>query len=389
MADSQRLKSPIRRDVLILVGLAVGAIMAISMFIALLSKRTEVREEIASETTESSTKAIRPATSEELAGTATERQRAIDERRDAFLTGISDTKVGPVGGGQARSASPPATQPPPGSLGRPPIQVVAEADAAARADLERRLNEALRQLEESRSRPQQPTIVQPVVQAPVPPQRVNTRMTVTAIRSATDDEAVRKMRRARNTEILPGTILQAHLAQDVDTRVGRTIIVEVNRTGRVKDGIIEIPPGTILFGTVGNPQPGMKYMPVEFTRMVVPGKGTVEVRGYALSGDGHLGVAARYRSNIFRAVAPSIALVAVGQELERRGVDTRAPPPNQPSPLPGVVVQTPTLAQRTFPQIEAQIRQRFGNSEPYFEAKKGERTLVLIEEIIDAEVLKK
>lgn len=410
MAEKAVLKNPIRRDVAILVALAMLAVIVIAVFIALLSKRSEIREEVSKED-EKRTEIVRPATEAELSTTVAERERA--RVRDEFFANISGERRAPATGqartvGQARTGTtgttrtgtggtttgPQRTGAPPGSLGRPSREEIARAEAEAREELQRKMDEALATIGRPAISPgvvPPPTLAQPQFTAPPPPPpvlRVNTRMSVTSVREQ-EETAPTRMRALRKTDIHPGTLVQAHLSQDVDTRVGQRVILQTNRPETVKDGEIVIPAGTIFFGQVGNPKPGMRFMPIEINLMVVPGKGTVQVRGYVMSGSGHLGMPARYRSNILRAVAPSIALVAVGQELEKQGVDTRAPPTTGPSPVPGFIVQQPTLAQRTFPQIESEIRGRFGNSEPYFTAKKGETALIVIEEIVDAQVLKK
>lgn len=412
MADKAVLKNPIRRDVAILIALAMLAIIVIAVFIALLSKRVEIREEVRKEE-EKKPEVVRPATEAELSTTVAERERA--RARDEFVANISGARRVPATGqampggqartgatGTARTGTGPSrtttgqarTSAPPGSLGRPSREEIARAEAEAREELQRKLDEALATIGRTPVSPTvtpPPAVAQPQFSAPPPPPpvlRVNTRMSVTSVREQ-EETAPTRMRALRKTDIHPGTLIQAHLTQDVDTRVGQRVIMQTNRPETVKDGEIVIPAGTLFFGQVGSPKPGMRFMPIEINLMVVPGKGTVQVRGYVMSGSGHLGMPARYRSNILRAVTPSIALVAVGQELEKRGVDTRAPPSTGPSPVPGFIVQQPTLAQRTFPQIESEIRGRFGNSEPYFTAKKGETALIVIEEIVDAQVLKK
>lgn len=178
--------------------------------------------------------------------------------------------------------------------------------------------------------------------------------------------------------IAQGSMLRGVLLTRIDTRNSGDVVAQI--TSDVYDSAtvskLLIPRGSRLLGTYETDVvPGNPRISVAFRRLMFPDGRAIELpEMLAVGNDGVSGVEGRYRSNLLRAIGPSIMVTLIGAWADE---ETR-PAAQTAAPFGGGVVQSPTVVQQTIPQINEAIMRRFEGAAPFFIAEPGTSLKVML-----------
>lgn len=177
-----------------------------------------------------------------------------------------------------------------------------------------------------------------------------------------------------------GAILPAVLASRIDTRQAGPIIAIVTRT--VFDSATQqvplIPQGSKLLGRFETDvRPGVDRIRAAFSTLVLPDGRQIDLGDtQAAAKDGTIGVGGRYKSNIMRAIGPSLVVALIGQKLDH---DI----PSESAGGGGLNYQSPTVAQQVIPQVNQAVMQRYSAAKPYFIAAAGQEIRLILTEPLE------
>lgn len=179
-----------------------------------------------------------------------------------------------------------------------------------------------------------------------------------------------------------GVMLRAVLASRIDTRNEGPIVATITRD--VYDTItaqdVLIPKGSRLVGTYSTSvDAGVDRIAVAFAHLALPDGRTIPLPSMpAAAGDGTIGVAGDYRSNLLQAIGPAFVVAALGQ-----WVDSRNRPDNSTS-IPGqTVVQSQTVLEQVVPEISRTVTERYASARPYFIADPGQEIRIVVTQEIE------
>lgn len=183
-----------------------------------------------------------------------------------------------------------------------------------------------------------------------------------------------------------GAILPAVLASRIDTRQAGPIIAIVTRT--VFDSATQqvplIPQGSKLLGRFETDvQPGVDRIRAAFSTLVLPDGRQIDLGETQSTGlDGTVGVSGKYKSNILRAIGPSLVVALIGQKIDH---DI----PSESAGGGGLNYQSPTVAQQVIPQVNQAVMQRYSAAKPYFIANAGQEIRLILTEPLEIPLPKK
>lgn len=178
--------------------------------------------------------------------------------------------------------------------------------------------------------------------------------------------------------IAQGSMLRGILLTRIDTRNPGEIVAQVtaDHYDTATASMLLIPRGSRLIGTYETDVvPGNPRIRVAFRRLMFPDGRAIELPDMlAVSNDGVTGVEGRYRSNLLRAIGPSIMVTLIGAWADE---ETRPEAP-QAVMTPGGIAQSPSVVQQVVPQINEAVLRRFEGAAPFFVAEPGTALKVLV-----------
>lgn len=177
--------------------------------------------------------------------------------------------------------------------------------------------------------------------------------------------------------ISQGAMLRGILVTRIDTRNPGDVVAQI--TSDVYDtataSILLVPRGSRLLGSYATQvSPGNPRIAIAFRRLMLPDGRAIELPDMAAVGqDGVTGVEGRYRSNLLRAIGPSIMVTLVGAWADEQ---TRPETPTAGTQSP--MVQSPSVVQQVVPQINEAILRRYEGAAPFFTAQPGATLKVMV-----------
>ncbi|MEY2152284.1 TrbI/VirB10 family protein [Rhodanobacter sp. 115] len=170
--------------------------------------------------------------------------------------------------------------------------------------------------------------------------------------------------------IAKGTLIRAVLSTKIDTRNAGNVTATVTQDvyDSLRQSQLLIPKGSRLLGSYGTKvSPGLPRIPVQFTRLELPDGRIVDLgKADAVNYAGATGIDGKYHSNILRALGPSLVVALIGT-----AVDNMQKPKNTATSAAGTTVQSPSVAEQLAPQVNSEVMSRYSAAQPYFIVNAG------------------